>query len=199
MLKELRNCIDANNQLISHILKDVEHVYRGKRNTDVTSGGDSIAIYELWRSESDGETWETSKILKSLRDYNIDDCNSTMELATWLRNEQEKNGIAYIDLRAEDDAKVDLVDEYDTLKLEEKLLEKAEKAKDPMERNVYETLAWSQDFHRRENKPTWWKMFDRMSWPEHELYEHSHCATGLVSSDKLPFLPTSNSRNNVRS
>ena len=179
-------------------LKHVEHVYRGKRNTDVTSGGDSIAMYELWRSESDGETWETSKILKSLRDYNIDDCNSTMELATWLRNEQAKNGIAYIDLRVEDDGKVDLVDEYDTLKLEEKLLVKAEKAKDPMERNFYETLAWSQDFHRRENKPTWWKMFDRMSWPEDEFYEDIHCLSGLVRTDKAPFLPSPKSRNKVR-
>jgi len=30
MLKELRNCIDANNQLISHILKDVEHVFENR-------------------------------------------------------------------------------------------------------------------------------------------------------------------------
>ena len=41
-------------------------------------------------------------------------------------------------------------------------------------------------------------MFDRMSWPEDELYEDIHCLSGLVRTDKDPFLPSPKSRNKVR-
>ena len=61
----------------------------------VVSGGDSIVVYEEWRSHADGLTWETSEILKAIRDYNIDDCNSTQELAEWLRLQQSTHKIEY--------------------------------------------------------------------------------------------------------
>ena len=58
-------------------IKNVEHLYRGKRDTDVASGGESVVVYELWREKhargEEGGTWETSEILNSIRDYNIDD------------------------------------------------------------------------------------------------------------------------------
>lgn len=65
-------------------IKNVELLYRDKRDTEVSSGGDSIVVYENWRSlhsiGEEGNTWETSEILNSIRNYNIDDCNSTQEL-----------------------------------------------------------------------------------------------------------------------
>ena len=76
-------------------IKNVEHIYREKRESEVSSGGDSILVYEGWRDNPDGFTWETSKVLKSIRDYNIDDCNSTQELTKWLRSEQLSNNIVY--------------------------------------------------------------------------------------------------------
>lgn len=30
-------------------IKNVEHLYRPKRDTDVASGGDSVVVYDQWR------------------------------------------------------------------------------------------------------------------------------------------------------
>ena len=76
-------------------IKNVEHIYRPARDTEVVGGAESIVVYESWRENPDGDTWETSKVLNSIRDYNIDDCDSTLELAQWLREEQEQHCITY--------------------------------------------------------------------------------------------------------
>ena len=34
----------------SYSIKNVEHIYREKRNTEVSSGGESILVYEEWRA-----------------------------------------------------------------------------------------------------------------------------------------------------
>ena len=46
-------------------IKNVEHIYRGKRETIVASGAESIIVYENWRDNPDGDSWENSAILKS--------------------------------------------------------------------------------------------------------------------------------------
>ena len=38
---------------------------------------------------------ENFQVLKAIRDYNIDDCNSTQELTEWLRSEQFSHNIKY--------------------------------------------------------------------------------------------------------
>ncbi len=99
----------------SYSIKKVEHLYRGKRTTEVANGGESTVFYEKWRADG-GETdwqdlnngyeswtsdpdhfdWNAWPILKAIRDYNIDDCESTLELTQWLRNVQHKHGISYL-------------------------------------------------------------------------------------------------------
>lgn len=49
-------------------IKNIEHLYRPKRETEVASGGDSVAVYEYWRENPDGFDWKSSK---SLRQYGI--------------------------------------------------------------------------------------------------------------------------------
>ena len=177
-------------------IKNVEHIYRDKRNTDVASGGDSIVVYENWRNNPDGMTWQTSAILKSIRDYNIDDCDSTQELTVWLRQEQKKHNIEYLSPDNNDATK--LSEEIsDTIQLREKLLAKSRDSNNIKESEAFETLAWSLEFHRRENKPIWWKMFDRMGWLENEIYDDMECLGGLIRTSKEPFLPTSRSKNKV--
>ena len=57
-------------------------------------------VYEQWRElhsrGEQGDTWETSKILNDIRDYNIDDCDSTQELVDWLRQQQAEHSIVYL-------------------------------------------------------------------------------------------------------
>ena len=77
----------------SYSLKYVEHLYRGRREGDVASAGESIVFYQRWLIAQDGDTPETSAILKQIRDYNAEDCRSTEELACWLRCRQKDAGI----------------------------------------------------------------------------------------------------------
>lgn len=160
-------------------IKNVEHIYRGKRETDVASGADSIIVYEAWRENPDGDTWETSDVLRSIRDYNIDDCNSTQELAEWLRREQAAHAIPFLGPEGEGEPEAGFeVSEYTVLR--DKLLAEAEtNARTPLGA-VQEVLAWSLEFHRREAKPTWWKYFDRLGWSEEELHEDMDCLAGVL-------------------
>lgn len=95
-------------------IKNVEHLYRDARNTVVANGGDSVVFYENWRASGGVIAWETSPdgyqswkiqpdnfnwhkwlVLNEIREYNIDDCESTLELVSWLRNIQSQKGIQF--------------------------------------------------------------------------------------------------------
>lgn len=177
-------------------IKNVEHIYRPARNTDVVGGAESIVVYESWRENPDGDTWETSKVLNSIREYNIDDCDSTLELAQWLRVEQDKHGIVYIVSDSEGEAKIPEV-VTEAINLRDKILSIADAENDQKRTGLLEVLAWSLEFHRRENKPTWWRLFERLGWTEIEFYDDMDCLAGLTRTSKKPYLPTPQSRNYI--
>jgi len=172
----------------SYSIKNVEHIYREKRDTEVASGGDSIVVYEEWRANPDGTNWETSKVLNAIRDYNIDDCNSTQELTEWLRSEQLLHKIDYSRTSLEDAKIDDGKEETDTTQLRDKLLEIAMSEPDERKKAVTQNLAWLLEFHNRENKPTWWRLFDRLGLTEIDLYDDMECLVGLQRTSREPFL-----------
>jgi predicted RecB family nuclease len=180
----------------SYSIKNVEHIYRGKRDTDVASGGESVVVYEEWRSNPDGRTWQDSAVLKAIRDYNIDDCDSTQELAEWLRSEQSTNGISYVG-NSPDKAKEDTEEETDITRLRDDILEMAALEQDLEKRSVLQNLAWMLEFHRRENKPTWWRLFDRLGLTEADLHDDMDCLVGIQRTAKEAYLPTARSKNMV--
>ncbi|RUR19924.1 TM0106 family RecB-like putative nuclease [Legionella sp. km535] len=180
-------------------IKNVEHLYRGKRDTEVGSGGDSVVVYERWREHPDGDTWQTSKILNDIREYNIDDCNSTHELAVWLRTQQTHLGINYL-------GKTELIENElteeisETIKLRDALLSQAEQlaheGKNDQAR-IHTVLAWSLEFHRRENKPVFWRMFDRQGLSEEELLHDIDCLACCQRTEKPGYKPKPSMRNLV--
>lgn len=80
----------------SYSMKLIEHLYREKRRTDVVSATDSIVFYQRWIEEQDGDDVRTSAILQDIEAYNKDDCDSTAQLALWLRKVQRDNKIGYV-------------------------------------------------------------------------------------------------------
>ncbi len=76
-------------------LKSVERLYRPGRFTDVTTALDSMVQYAHWMGSQEGRRWENSRILKGIRNYNEDDCESTAELLGWLRTVAVENRISY--------------------------------------------------------------------------------------------------------
>lgn len=178
-------------------IKNVEHLYRGKRSGEVSKGDESIVQYELWRVHPDGETWETSKILKDIRDYNEDDCQSLIGLVNWLSNQQRLHGIEYQPLESRR-ATLDETILDENTQLQNKILTLSEKKGAlglSREAEVYETLAWLVDFYRRENKPIWWRKFDRMASDLEELAEDHDCLTQCQRSSKPGFKKKPRSRN----
>lgn len=177
-------------------IKNVEHLYRDKRQTEVGTGGDSVVVYENWRQNPDGATWQTSKILKDIRDYNIDDCNSTQELVAWLRERQAEHGIAY--LGRTEVVEPDVPEEVtERTMLRDRLLEKAEFTKgiDEIASTVTENLAWSLEFHRRESKPVFWRLFDRLGLTEVDLIDDLDCLAACERTQTEPFKPSPKARN----
>ncbi|MAW34393.1 MAG: helicase, partial [Proteobacteria bacterium] len=180
----------------SYSIKNVERIYRKKRDKEVVSGGDSIVVYEEWRSHADGLTWETSEILKAIRDYNIDDCNSTQELAEWLRLQQSTHKIEY-SRKSDEEVKIEDEEVTEVTKLREKLLDMALQETDKDKKDILQNLAWLLEFHKRENKPTWWRLFDRLGLTEIDLNDDMDCLVGLRRTKREAFLPTPRSRNYV--
>ena len=162
----------------SYSIKYVEHLYRGKREGDVTSGMASVVFYDAWRQARDGDTWESSKILGSIRDYNIDDCESTLELTDWLMDLQHRARIdPYIKEVEEKTAEKDEVKE-DVIRLTERL----DKIGSPLAQLLSDLLG----FYRREQKPKWWNYFERLSTDPSDLLTDLECLADLQPAGVRP-------------
>lgn len=177
-------------------IKNVEHVYRGKRSTDVASGGDSVIHYEAWREQGgvkqwcdhgyplwtakpDSFDWGTFPALNGLRLYNIDDTESTLECTEWLRGQQQLHGIAYA-IKTEDDKPVQEKTGRQLQNAEKKqelqgriqrLIDRHESdgalKADPKAQLMVALLG----FHNRERKPKIWAYFERLNKTGGQLYD----------------------------
>lgn len=181
-------------------IKNVELLYRGKRETEVGSGGDSVVVYEEWRElyerGEEGRTWEESTILKKIRDYNIDDCESTQELVDWLRERQNEHRITYLGKTEvyEPEVKDEITERT---RLRDRLLAKAsqQSSTNPTLGRLSENLAWVLEFHRRESKPVFWRLFDRLGLSHEELLDDSECLAFCQRTNREAFKPTPRARN----
>jgi uncharacterized protein len=177
----------------SYSIKNVEHLYRDRREGDVTDAGASIVAYERWIESGEPPDWRSSPVLEGIRDYNIDDCVSTLQLADWLRERQTEAGIAFVPARgaAAEEPKELSEDVLRRKAFTRQLLDEipaSEDARsaDPERWKVQELLAHLLEFHRREAKPVWWAMFDRHDMTTEELSEDIHCLGGLVRESGEP-------------
>lgn len=169
----------------NYSIKSVEALYDRKHDGAVANGAESIVEYEKWRIEAgvgDENTitpigWDHSQILVDIRDYNIDDCESTLELVVWLRQQQEKSGISYVNEIKEPKEKSE-----QAIKLDEK--KSALKERQQAINNTYETsdalkadpiatrLMDLVEFHAREDKPKWWEYYNLKDSNDEELFDN---------------------------
>jgi uncharacterized protein len=158
----------------SYSLKTIEILYRAKRSTEIETASESIVQYANFMATGQAHDWRSSSILKAIRDYNEDDCRSTAELCDWLRELAKEYGIGHVNRRSsiapEKPKAIDpkiAARQYLAAKL---------RAQGDL---VSIVLADLVDFHRREQKPMWWKMFDRADASEDELRDDSACIQGI--------------------
>ncbi len=161
----------------SYSIKKVEQLYRAKRETAITTAADSIVQYARWIESKQPRVWKESAILKNIRDYNEDDCKSTAELLHWLRGLAASNGIkpstsTKASASAEPFEEKELSPE---IKARLDTIAKLREQDDPLSL----TLADLVDFHRREEKPMWWRLFDRAEADPETLRDDAGCIQGV--------------------
>ena len=179
----------------SYSLKAIEPIYRGPREGDVTAAMESVLQYERWLSSGEPADCKKSPLLNAIRLYNRDDCESTWQLADWLRQRQSELSISWIPPgNAERKAEQERPLGEATIRrrdLSQAMLLKL--PEDPEERAVdgwrlHELLAQLVEFHRREDKPMWWALFDRHAMTHEELAEDLDCL-GALTHDGKPGVP----------
>lgn len=125
----------------------------------VATAGDSIVEYANWIASGEPPHPLTSAILKGIRDYNEDDCRSTAELVVWLRKLQCDSELTFLGRPSKPEVQNEGRPEGNPIDITRKLL--LAEAYDGAGKRVrphLETLAYLLDFHRREDKPMWWRM-----------------------------------------
>jgi uncharacterized protein len=164
-------------------IKNLERFYMPARTTAVVSGGDSLVIYDRFR-----ETGESS-LLNDLRDYNRDDCLSTLLLRDWLIARAKEVGrwpppskvtpeTAVVESEPKDDGQVEREERERAQAALEATLVADPEAPDAGARQLMADLV---GFHRREAKPAWWAFFDRQERSAEELQDDDECLGGCVA------------------
>lgn len=176
----------------SYSLKKVERIYWPESRTGVvTLALGSVVHYARWIQSGEPKDWKSSPILKEIREYNKDDCDSTAELAKWLRQLAYDNGIPPASderaLKSADQSELETINEEAAARLE--LAENLRKKGD----GVSKALADLVDFHRREGKPVWWRFFDRIASEPEVLRDDNGCiaevtADGEPRTEKKSFV-----------
>lgn len=153
----------------SYSIKNMEVFYMPGREGEVKTAGQSVVVYENWRKLQDPD------LLAEIKDYNRIDCVSTLLLRDWLNTIRPRDATWFsgADAAAKEDEKAD------NRQAAEQRTEQMYAALTRCGTPGTATLANLLEFHRREDKPMHWAMFDRQYRPEEDLIEDAECLGGL--------------------
>lgn len=170
-------------------LKDLEKIYWGGRDGEVTNAGDSIVEYERWRETGD------PAILDAICRYNEDDVRSTARMRDWLEELRpagtpcEASGPEASTPVDEERAAAREAFEQERRDLAERI--RASGVADERVRDLLAELLW---FHQRSQKPAWWAVFERQDWATEELVEDAESLGDLTlvsqEADKRSWVAT---------
>jgi predicted RecB family nuclease len=163
----------------AYSLKNLEVFYMAERTGAVKTAGGSVVAYETWRETKD------SKILEEIRDYNKIDCMSTQQLRDWLVTSVRPAGMAWWrkgEVNAERTFNSEIIAEQQAAA--DALRKKLEPVRERLGAKVAELFFDLTYFHRREKKPTWWSIFDKIGRDAEDLVDDFDCLAGLVAKSK---------------
>jgi predicted RecB family nuclease len=159
----------------SYSLKSLEVFYMERRDEEIADAVGSIVAYERWR-----ETGDRSE-LDAIAAYNQRDCESTWRLRDWLEKRRDEWAVRHGDAlprpELHDGAPSEklLVQSEQTRALVEALVDGV--PDEPTEQTEKQSGRWLLaqllDWHRREDKSTWWAFFDRLTKTDQQLVEDS--------------------------
>jgi predicted RecB family nuclease len=171
----------------SYSLKNIEKLYQKDRTGEVVSAGDSLVFYHRWLEAKDGADWKTSPTLRSIREYNREDCESTFKLCCWLREVQRKAKIVYLPKSVVEES-TNIKEILAQTKYAEEMRAQipADRSVNPEQWRIHELLSWLLEFHRRESKPIWWAKYERSAMTEQQLINDPDSLAGLVRTERAP-------------
>lgn len=146
-------------------IKNLEAFYMEARTGEVATAGGSVVAYEEWR-----ETGNES-LLEEIRAYNEDDVRSTKLLRDWLVREVRPAGHAWP--KPEPSATTGPAGEIEDALADEAntAIEYCRPLAASMGDEVAQLVADLNLFHKREAKPAWWAIFDRLDAEDEELID----------------------------
>jgi predicted RecB family nuclease len=175
----------------SYSLKKLEPLYMEARTAEIVDAGSSIVEYERWLQTND------QQILNDIEAYNCDDVESTWRLRDWLEERRQEliasgQVVDRPSLRAtEGDEEEPAEFEREEDVLADHLLHG--RVDPPTEADDEDTRAsWLMAhllrWHRREDKPEWWRYFDRiLNCDEADLLADTEAIAGLsVAGEPTP-------------
>jgi predicted RecB family nuclease len=184
----------------SYSIKKLEPFYGMTRNTNLKRGDDSIVMFETWMQSRDPE------ILAEIEQYNNDDCRSTLLLHQWLLERRVERGTrdgAEVPWRTPvPEPEPDELTPEDIIALRllaglPELLTSSALRDATDDIRARWLLGHLLQYHRREAKPAWWKVFERYKNPD-QLTEFDHEAIGdLTLADVPPYKDKRTDRNFV--
>jgi uncharacterized protein len=176
----------------SYSLKQLEPVYGFVREMPLAEAGRALrqveAALELGHSSE-----VDSEMRRKVASYNRDDCLSTLHLRDWLERERAAAIAAGEDLprplAAAGEASEKLTEWQNRVRpVAVALLADlpADPAKHTAEQRARWLLAHCLEFHRREDKVTWWELFRLAALSEDERYDEPRAITGLHFVRRIP-------------
>ena len=159
----------------SYSIKKLEDLYAYKREIDLRDANSSIVEFEFLLEDGDAD----GSIKENIRLYNRDDCISTEKLRDWLELRRDEAARKFgFELprppgEIEPPAEAFTVRQQAVRDLEERLTAAIEV--DPLKQTDADKATWLirhlLDWHRRENKASWWRFYDLMSLSEDDLVD----------------------------
>ena len=151
----------------SYSLKKTELLAGFARSAALRSGSDAVLGYERWR-----ESQERSE-LDAIAAYNEDDCRATLALRDWL------DGIRPAGIAGPDPIPATVVDEEDA----EAASEREALRQELIAGEPHGSPRWLAgellEYHRREDRPVWWRYFALRDMDEAALLDDSESLAGL--------------------
>ena len=154
----------------SYSLKKIEQFYLGPRSEDVKDALGSVVTYERYRETGD------QRALDEISAYNKADCDSTLDLHKWLlqlRGEACERFATEIAWRARGEAEASQVKPEDPS--DELAIELTAAVADPSAALPEQRSRWLAgqmlSYHKREAKPAWWALHDRLEKTPEELFD----------------------------
>lgn len=161
----------------SYSLKKVEYLYNVVRGENVASAVDSVMQFGKWIDSGEPRDWKESPILNDIREYNKVDCESTARLYEWLHRVAADNNIPNLPYQTLDESLEAKPEEPEFVREKNRVITALRDRR--KEDAPAGTLSDLINFHRREEKPSWWRFFDLAKKLPEELRDEADCVAEL--------------------